>query len=142
MIQSMSPVASVDPSALLSALESAKSTTESQVRRLMTAMVRIHDADARFDNAQAKYELGGNALLLYRIHTMLFGTPAGGAGSPVSEAPPPAPMAPASGEVAQAYGEFQSLRVSMLQAAAQVDALLAKVEQGLAEFEQKWKAAP
>jgi hypothetical protein len=133
MIQPISPVAGLDPSALLSALVSAKSTTESQVRRFMAAMVRVHEADARFDSAQAKYELGSNALLLHRIHTLLYGAPAG---TPVE----PEAIAPAQTEVAAAYGEFQSLRASMLQATAEVDTLLAKAEEGLAAFDQKWRS--
>ena len=96
--------------------------------------MRVHEADARFADAQAKHELGGSALLLHRIHTMLYGGAAG-----ASSAQESTPVAPAKNDVAEAYSEFQSLRASMLQATAEVDTLLAKVEEGLAAFDRTWQ---
>jgi hypothetical protein len=144
MIQPTTAVASANPGALLADFDAAKSTTASQVGRLMNAMVRVREADSRLDDAQAKFELGSNALLLYRIHTMLFGAAAseGRSAAPEPEAAPPTPAMPTRSEAAEAYSEFQSLRESMLRAAAEVDQLLTNVEQALSQFDRKWKAAP
>jgi hypothetical protein len=143
MIEELKPVASVNPGALLCALESAKSTTDSQVRRLLTAMVRVRDADSKLGDAQAKAALGDTALLLHRIHSMLFGakgateTPA----EPLPVPPPPQPLAALNGEVAEALSEFAGLREAVHQASALVDQLLLEAEQALQRIDQRWNTA-
>jgi hypothetical protein len=139
LLEEIKPVGGINADALLAALESAKTTTNSQVRRLMLAMVRVRDADAKLSDGEAKSDLGELALLLNRIHAMLFGSPSGQPPLPLIEV---ASAPPSDGELADALSEFAHLRASVDQASAMVDALLRDAEVGLQRLEQRWSARP
>jgi hypothetical protein len=130
------------PGTLLAALEAAQATADSQVRRLLIAMVRVRDADAGANDTQAKDDLGDAAVALHRIHSLLFGSQSGlpemAAPRSLAELPPAGPL---DAQGAAAFGEFQALRHTVQHATSEVERLLAQVEQGLKQFDARWKAA-
>jgi hypothetical protein len=137
VLEEIKPIGGISADALLAALESAKTTTNSQVRRLMLAMVRVRDADAKLSDAEAKGDLGDLAVLLNRIHAVLFGSASGQPALPLIEA---ASVPQGKGELADALSEFAHLRASVDHASAMVDALLHDAEVALQRIEQQWNA--
>ncbi len=144
MIQHTESAQSAQPGKLLAALEAAQATADSQVRRLLMSMLRVRDADARATDAKAKDDLGDAAITLHRIHSLLFGAEGTRLEPPPLSALAPAPVLPAalvSEDVASALSEFETLRQAMARATAEVERLLAEVEDGLKRFDTTWKAA-
>jgi hypothetical protein len=134
MIEAPKALGPASPSALLSALRSARAVADSQTYRLLGAMARVHQADARLRDERAKHDLGECALLLQRAQALLFGSRA--------QTDTPEPPNEDRGGVEQALHEFTSLNAAVQQASSQVDDLLTQAEQELANAEAKWGAAP